>query len=772
MVEQKMIIVTGKFSHSSNEMGFYSGSENAIKLDGASVVQLPLNREDIKSVSRDGNDLTIVAQDGTVYILRDFFLEQDGVRSDLVLQDDQGSLWFVGINEQGSLLEGFYELASVEPLLVQEGGGEYAAWLLPLLLFGGAAGAGFGAGYAVGDESTPEPEVVTETVTETNTNTEYKYLTKPAIGDVSDNVGQRTGTIKNGDTTDDNTPTLNGNGEPGSVVAIYDNGKLLGTAKVGDDGTWTFTPKVELPDGNHSLTVKTVDPEGNVVDGDSSISFVVDTKPVELSVTKAIDDFGKVVGDVYSGSVTDDNAVQLVGKGTPGSTITVTDENGVIQGEVTVDKNGSWILQLPEQADGDHTYTVTATNPAGNSVDETFELTVDQTAPPPAEIGTAIDDVGDTVGNVENNGVTDDTKPTISGEGAEPGSTINVYDGDELIAEGVVVNPDGSWSFTPDEDLSEGDHSFSTTVKDEAGNESDKSGDFTITIDTTPPGATTGWDLVDNAGEQQGTIENGSVTDDRTPTYSGVADADTDRVEIWDEYNGVKTLLGTAKVDEDGNWSFEPDAELRDGDHVFTNVPVDKAGNKGEESDGWQFTVEIEPIVVPSIETVADDFVPNVGYLEKNDVTNDTTLTVAGRGEAGSTIYLYSNGEEVGQAVVGDNGRWSITTSDLGEDGLKDLTAKAVNTATGQSSDETGAYPVYLDRNAPDAPSDVIITDDVGDEKGPIDEINNITDDGKPTFEGTGEPGSTIDVIIDGESVGTVVVGPEGTWELTPDEAL
>ncbi|WP_160317091.1 hypothetical protein, partial [Trabulsiella odontotermitis] len=48
----------------------------------------------------------------------------------------------------------------------------------------------------------------------------------PAASDVAanDDVGDVTGTVNDGDTTDDPSPTFSGNAEPGSVVDIIDNG--------------------------------------------------------------------------------------------------------------------------------------------------------------------------------------------------------------------------------------------------------------------------------------------------------------------------------------------------------------------------------------------------------------------------------------------------------------------------------------------------------------------------------------------------------------------
>ena len=40
---------------------------------------------------------------------------------------------------------------------------------------------------------------------------------------INDNVGDKQGPVGPGDTTDDQSPTLSGEAEPGSVVDIYDN---------------------------------------------------------------------------------------------------------------------------------------------------------------------------------------------------------------------------------------------------------------------------------------------------------------------------------------------------------------------------------------------------------------------------------------------------------------------------------------------------------------------------------------------------------------------
>ncbi|EIM19035.1 Ig-like domain-containing protein [Pseudomonas chlororaphis] len=71
-----------------------------------------------------------------------------------------------------------------------------------------------------------------------------------SIDGVTDDFGPKTGAVAHQGQTDDNTPTLNGRAEPGSLVSIYDRGQLLGTTQADANGQWVFTPAA-LADGEH-----------------------------------------------------------------------------------------------------------------------------------------------------------------------------------------------------------------------------------------------------------------------------------------------------------------------------------------------------------------------------------------------------------------------------------------------------------------------------------------------------------------------------------------
>ncbi|NBF88201.1 Ig-like domain-containing protein, partial [Enterobacter cloacae] len=51
-------------------------------------------------------------------------------------------------------------------------------------------------------------------------------------------------------------------------------------------------------------------------------------------------------------------------------------------------------------------------------------------------------------------------------------------------------------------------------------------------------------------------------------------------------------VIGTAKVNPDGTWSFSPVAKLPEGEHRFHVTATDKAGNTSSASDDFVLTLD------------------------------------------------------------------------------------------------------------------------------------------------------------------------------------
>ncbi|MEM6053037.1 Ig-like domain-containing protein, partial [Erwinia sp. P7711] len=178
-----------------------------------------------------------------------------------------------------------------------------------------------------------------------------------------------------------------------------------------------------------------------------------------------------------------------------------------LAGSAAVDGNGSWSW-TPEQdlADGtEHELTVTAVDAAGNespavsgTADDGWNFTVDTSVPDNQTSGVVVDsisltdDVGPVTGEIADGGVTDDTRPTLTGNATADIDHINIYDNGEL-AGSATVDGNGSWSWTPEQDLADGtEHELTVTAVDAAGNEgpavSGTADDgWNFTVDTSVP---------------------------------------------------------------------------------------------------------------------------------------------------------------------------------------------------------------------------------------------------------------------------------------------
>ncbi|EPF6110703.1 Ig-like domain-containing protein [Enterobacter cloacae] len=584
---------------------------------------------------------------------------------------------------------------------------------------------------------------------------------------INDNVGDKQGPVGPGDTTDDQSPTLSGEAEPGSVVDIYDNDEKIGSVIVDDEGKWSYTPDKPLAKGDHEITTTVTDPSGNTSEPSPGISFTVDPDPNQVTVGEVVDDQGPIVGNLKPGTVTDDARPELSGKGKPGSTVTIMDGDDVL-GSTVVDPDGNWTF-TPEQdlADGDHSLTVISKDPAGNDVTSpSFDISVDTVAPEKPVIGVATDDVGSSRGDLSSGSTTDDANPTFKGS-AEPGSRVDIYDNGELIGS-TMVDENGGWQFTPTTALPEGEHHITTTATDKAGNTGPESDDFVLITDYTAPDAskvaiTEVYDDVNTAG----VIASGGETDDNRPLIKGTGAEPGNTITV---YNGDK-VIGTAKVQADGTWSLEPTTPLPDGKYTLTAKETDGVGNVSGPSGEYIINVATVPPQAPTLDTVYDDVAPHADYLQKGDVTNDTTPTLSGSsGVAGGTISIYDNGRLIGTTSVGSNGSWSFTPDTALADGSHNFTA-TVTDGVGRTSEPTGGFGIVIDTKAPDAASDLLVTDNVGAYQGPV-VSGDTTDDNTPTLSGKAEPGSTVNIIDNGQVIGTAKVNPDGTWSYTPDQPL
>ncbi|WP_297200261.1 Ig-like domain-containing protein, partial [uncultured Pluralibacter sp.] len=347
------------------------------------------------------------------------------------------------------------------------------------------------------------------------------------------------------------------------------------------------------------------------------------------------------------------------------------------------------------------------------------------------------------------NGATNDSTPTISGL-AEPGSTVTIYDGTNILGT-TKAAADGSWSITLPR---LGDSTFdnlTVVATDAAGNRSEAAHVPGFTVDTLAPDAVS--DITVLNDRTGASVAAGGSLNDSTPTLSGKGEPGS-TVTI---FNGG-TELGHVVVGADGSWSLVL-PELADGTYdSLTAVATDAAGNASDPITLPTFTIDtaapaaVSDLVITNDETGA--------AVSAGGSLNDSTPTLSGKGEPGSTVTIFDGETELGHAVVGADGSWTLVLPELADGTYSGLTATATDAAGNVSAPVT--LPTFtIDTAAPAAVSDLVITND---ETGAAVAAGGSLNDSTPTLSGKGEPGSTV-TIFDGETeLGHAVVGADGSW--------
>ncbi|CAI1820263.1 Uncharacterised protein [Serratia fonticola] len=484
-------------------------------------------------------------------------------------------------------------------------------------------------------------------------------------------------------------------------------------------------------------------------------------------ITHALDQVGARQGSLKSGNVTDDQWAVLEGSGKPGATLEIIEGTQVI-GEVLVGANGLWSF-TPEEKYSESGHVLVARDKASGQSSDGFTLIVDSVAPSRAVIDSiSSDNNGTTL--IEKNGYTNDNTPLIKGH-AEALSVVGIYNGKTMIGT-ALADATGAWEFSSAFTFPDGAYTITAKAVDFAGNTGLGSLPYTMTIDTLPPAVPAILQASDDFGAQQGTLNSGDLTDDRTPTLSGKAEPG---VTVFINDNGK--LLGTTMAGVNGNWSFTPLAPLADGEHHFTTSARDQAGNSSNaESDAFTLVLGEDRTSTPTIDSLTDDVGSIQGILKQGDYTDDATPTLRGKSQAGDTVKIFDNGIFIGETEANSSGEWVFTPHPALKEGQHAFQVQALD-ATHSPSALSSAFEIVLDLTPPDA-SNLRITgiyDDVGTITGNV-VHGGRTDDQKPGISGTGPVGETVIVFVTDaqgqREVGRVEVSNNGTWTLEVQEAL
>jgi hypothetical protein len=465
--------------------------------------------------------------------------------------------------------------------------------------------------------------------------------------EVTDDVGTIQDLLTNGGFTDDNQPDLGGSGDPGSTIAIYDNGLLVTEVVVDDNGTWSYTPPVALTDGLHSITLTETDLAGNLSAVSAPFEFTVDRTPPPAPTGLVLNTEGTI----------------LTGTAEANSTVTVSNDLGVILGTAIADANGAFSVTLSAAQLNGETLSTAATDRAGNEGPAT-DLTARDTTPPAAPTALVVAATGD----------------SVSGE-AEAGARISVRDAGGTELGSGEVGLDGKFTVNIAPDQLNGEV-LTVLAFDTAQNES-------------PPGQVTAADSTPPPPPAELVI----ATDDVTLT--GTAEVGST----------VVLMEGTTKLDqvvvgESGRFSFTM-ATARLNGEILSLTATDHAGNTSEASSIE--ARDVTPPATPIITNVVDDVSTTTGTIISGTTTDDRTPLISGTGELGTKIFVYSENIQIGFTEVNSAGNWSFQVPASLTDGAHSLTADAVD-RRGNHSVMSDIWAINVDPAAPNPPTATVAT--------------------------------------------------------------
>ncbi|WP_211183612.1 Ig-like domain-containing protein [Pseudoalteromonas arctica] len=507
--------------------------------------------------------------------------------------------------------------------------------------------------------------------------------------------------------TMDSTPVISGTTDlgEGAQVTLVVTGQGVATqtfsATVQANGSWSVNVPQDLGDGQYTVKASVRDGVGNLTE--QTASGIIDTTAPTLTINPLL--------------ITSDATPTISGTSNElGAMVTVTIDGQTLT--ALVNGSGLWQVTTTALADGDYNINATVSDSAGNSVNQTANLSIDTEAP---EL---------TIAPLS---LSNDNTPTISGNSNEPqGSTVSIMvvdsngDTQNLIA---TIDSNGNWQATAAV-LPDGTFTVTASVTDSAALTTTAS--TTAVIDTSAPTIS-----VDSIG----------TINVATPQLSGLSNEPAGTQVSVSVTDSNTSYTYTAQVQADGSWTIDVTDTLADGAITVVATISDLAGNS----------------TISTSETgLLNTSVPSIAIVAPAD-TNDTTPNLSGSSDAvnGSAVVVTVTDSAAQTQIYNTtvvDGLWSISiTQALSEGGY---TVSAVVTEAGLTANTSVAG--LIDTTAP-----IITIVDPG-----------TSGDATPTISGSTDAGvGAIVTVVLVDSVGTTdtvttTVQIGGVWSVASNQTL
>ncbi|EAM1168992.1 non-fimbrial adhesin SiiE [Salmonella enterica] len=522
-------------------------------------------------------------------------------------------------------------------------------------------------------------------------------------------------------------PQFVGSTAPNATVIIKINGIAVGQAVADSLGNFTFTAPETLTDGTYNLEA-----EAKTADGSGSAKLVITIDSVTDKPTFELSPESSVSG--HKG-LTPTLTPSIVGTAEENAKVDIYVDNKLVA-SVDVDKDGNWSYEFKdnELSEGENSIKVVAVDKAGNKNETTDSIITDTIAPEKPTI--ELDDSSDS--GIKNDNITNSTLPTFIGV-AEPGSTVSIYLGLKHLGE-VIVAKDGTWSYTLTTPLKDGEYNITATATDIAGHTS-ATANLPFTIDTRISYFSAEIETTNDSG-----IVGDNVTNNTRPTFTGKTEPNA-IISVINSETGEEVIF---KANDKGEWTFNFTSDSVEGINNLTFTVEDVAGNKKDFS--FSYVIDTIAPVPPTVSLEDYVVLPNGIILSGNDLP-----ALVGTTEPKSTILLMRDGKLYDSIEVDSNGTWNYQFSNKFLQGAYDIEIISQDAAGNKSSTVKYSFTIQTEVVPPKAELDA--SDDSGAKGDWITNKHNAL-----TLLGTADRFATVNILIDGKTIGVTTADADGNW--------
>jgi hypothetical protein len=499
---------------------------------------------------------------------------------------------------------------------------------------------------------------------------------------------------------------------------------------------------VQLQSSN-PFTVQAVEVAGN----QSAISAKYTVSVNQAPQAPQIQGFSPAGTGSFSG-FTGSQTPTIFGTTVPGNYVEVF-QNGAYVGYVQASSSGSWSYASHGLPDGQYCFTAMSLSPGGlcSTCSNACNFTVNTQAPhAPAILGITPDS------GTPGDNITNSQHISLFGT-AGPGLTISLYQGASSTSPGVYLgsttsNSNGNWVFNYSQTtLPAGSYVFTATATNFAGNTSQPTQGFNVTIDLTPPPSPSVTSIKNDSGRSS----TDAITNVQGQVFLGKT-IPNGIVQVFVDGNSI----GTVAASGDGTWAFDySKTNLNEGTHAVTAEVTDYVGNVSAMSMPLQVVIDLTAPNKP----VVSGFTPDTGVSNTDGITNDNTPTVFGTAEANSLVSLYNGNHFLASTIASATGSWSISFQNQPlSDGSYSLQATATDVAGNISQMSSNAVSMTIITKIGNVQIKGI-SPDTG-----LHNNDGITNATNIKIFGQSDRNDTIQVFQNGVFLGTTTADGNGNW--------